>query len=67
MGAATMERNIKFSQKILLTGTWLAQSEECVTLDFGVVSLGPMVGVEITSKKVENRTTISSNNSPLRF
>jgi len=29
-------------------GTWLAQSEEGVTLDLRVVSLSPMVGAEIT-------------------
>ena len=31
-------------------GTWLAQSVECVTLDLGVMSLSPTLGVEITSK-----------------
>ena len=29
-------------------GTWLAQSEDCVTLDLGVMSSSPMLGVEIT-------------------
>ena len=29
-------------------GTWLAQLEECVTLDLGVVSSSPTLGVEIT-------------------
>ena len=31
--------------------TWLALSEEHVTLDLGVVSLSPTLGVEITEKK----------------
>lgn len=29
-------------------GTWLAQSVEHVTLDLGVVSLSPTLGVEMT-------------------
>ena len=29
-------------------GTWLAQSVEHATLDLGVVSLGCMLGVELT-------------------
>lgn len=29
-------------------GTWLAQSVDCATLDLGVVSLCPMLGVELT-------------------
>ena len=31
-------------------GAWLAQSEERVTLNLGVVSLSPTLGVEITKK-----------------
>ena len=33
------------------TGTWRAQSVECVTLDLGVVSWSPTLGVETTLKK----------------
>jgi len=33
------------------TGTWLAQSVKHVTLDLGVVSLSPTLGVEFTLKK----------------
>ena len=29
-------------------GIWRAQSEECVTLDLGVVSSSPMLEVEVT-------------------
>ena len=35
-------------KKLSHTGTWLAQLVERATLDLGVVSLGPMLGVEIT-------------------
>ena len=31
-------------------GTWLAQLEEHVTLDLGVMSLSPAMGVKITKK-----------------
>ena len=31
---------------------WLAPLVECVTLDLGVVSLSPMLGVEPTLKKM---------------
>jgi len=31
-----------------VSGAWLAQSEEHVTLDLGMVSLSPKSGVEIT-------------------
>ena len=34
--------------KYHLQGCWLAQSEEHATLDYGVMSLSPMLGVEIT-------------------
>ena len=34
-------------------GTCLAQLEERVTLDLGVVSLSPTLGVEITKKKIK--------------
>ena len=33
-------------------GAWLAQSEECVTLDLGVMSLSPTLGAEITFKLI---------------
>ena len=36
------------SLKSDLGGTWLAQSVEHVTLGLGVVSLSPILGVEIT-------------------
>ena len=36
------------SFKILTRGAWLAQSEEHVTLDLGVISSSPTWGVEIT-------------------
>lgn len=29
-------------------GSWLAQSVECVTLDLRVVTLNPMLGIEIS-------------------
>lgn len=32
----------------LARGAWLAQSVACVTLDFGVVSLSPVLGIAIT-------------------
>ena len=32
-------------------GTWLAQSEECATLDLRVVSLSPVLRVEIKQKE----------------
>ena len=32
---------------MFLWGAWLAQLEECVTLDLGVVSLSPTLGIEI--------------------
>ena len=35
-------------QILLFRGTWLAQSVTCTTLDLRVVSLSPMLGVEIT-------------------
>ena len=35
---------------IFIWGAWLAQSEEHVSLDLGVVSSSPMLGVEITLK-----------------
>ena len=34
--------------KISSWGHWLAQLEECATLDLGVMSLGPMLDIEIT-------------------
>ena len=59
MGAATMENSIKFSQKIQLRGTWLAQSEECVTLDLRVMGsrfiLGGMDCFSGNTSKVDNR------------
>ena len=42
-----------FFNNPLNRGTWLAQSEERVTLDSGVVSSSPTLGVEITLKKKE--------------
>ena len=35
-------------KKSLLRGVWLAQLVEHMTFDLGVVSLNPMLGVEIT-------------------
>jgi len=32
-------------------GAWLAESIECATLDLGVVSLSPTLGVDLTLKK----------------
>ena len=32
-------------------GAWLAQSEEHVTLDLGVMGSSPTIGVEITKNK----------------
>lgn len=34
-----------------LKGTWVTQSVERMTLDLGVVSLGPMLGIGITFNK----------------
>lgn len=31
-------------------GAWLAQSEECATHDFGIISWRPTLGIEITKK-----------------
>ena len=36
------------------SGTWLAQSGEITTLDLGVTSSSPSLGVEITLKKQES-------------
>jgi len=36
-------------------GAWQAQSVEHLTLDLGVVSLSPRVGVEITLKKKKKK------------
>ena len=33
-------------------GTWLAQSVDDETLDLGVVSSNPMLGIEITEKTI---------------
>ena len=41
---AIREMQIKTSMR----GTWLAQSEEHVTFDMGVLSPSPTLGVEIT-------------------
>ena len=35
-------------------GAWLAQLEEYTTLDLVVMSLSPMLGIEITKKKTNN-------------
>ena len=38
---------------VVLEGdAWLAQSEECVTHDLGVMDSSPMLGVQITKKKL---------------
>lgn len=34
---------------------WLAQLEECVTLDFGVVNLSSTCGIVITKKTKQNK------------
>ena len=39
---------LTFTSFIFLWGTWLAQSVEHATLDLGILSLSPMLGVEIT-------------------
>ena len=36
------------SKNTFIRGMWLAQLVEHVTLDLGVVSLSPMLGIEIT-------------------
>lgn len=46
-------RNIFKNFNAWLRGTWLAQSGDPVTLDLEVVSLSPMLGVEITLKKIK--------------
>ena len=48
---------IKFGSSIkrLLRGTWLAQLEKYVTLDFGVVSASPTFGVEINNKNFKKK------------
>lgn len=40
-------------------GAWLATSEEYVTLDLGVLSLRPTLGIEITT----TTTTTTNNNN----
>ena len=40
----------EYIKKIIWWGTWLAQSEEHMSLDLRVVSSSPMLGVEITLK-----------------
>ena len=40
--------------KKLDKGTWLAQSVQHVTLDPGVVSSSPTLGIEFTEKKKKN-------------
>ena len=43
--------------KMVFWGTWLTQLEEHATLDLGVVSLSPMMGVEIFEiKQTKNKT-----------
>ena len=44
------------AHKILYRGAWLAQSVECATLHFRIISLNPTLGVEITLKnKISGR------------
>ena len=42
------------SESVGWRGTWLAQSVERVTLDLRIVSLSPMLGVEVTLKISKN-------------
>ena len=44
-----------------MRGIWLAQSEEHVTLDLGIVSLSHMLGIEIAQNK-----TKQNKNPPLQ-
>lgn len=39
-------------------GAWLAQSEERATLDLGIVSSSPLLGVELTKKIFFNKINI---------
>ena len=48
IGAATQANSMEVPQKVENRGTWLAQSVEHETLDLGIVSLSPTLGVEIT-------------------
>jgi len=45
-------------------GAWQAQSVEHLTLDLGVVSLSPRVGVEITLKKKKKKQTCPLASQP---
>ena len=45
-----------FLRSRFLSGCWLAQSVERVTLDLGVMSSGPMLGIELTLKKKVSET-----------
>lgn len=46
-------------------GAWLSQLEEHLTFDFGVVSLSPMWGTEITKKREKNQPEIYFLASPV--
>lgn len=48
--------------KSWIRGIWLAQSEEQVTLDFGVVSSSPLLRAEITKKIAELKSEKIGNN-----
>lgn len=51
-GAATLEDSLAVLQKCYTDrSTWLAVSEECVTLALGVMSSRPTLGVAITKNK----------------
>lgn len=45
---------------VMPQGTWLAQSEEPVTFDHGVVSSSPMLSIEMTLKKIGDSSLILS-------
>ena len=50
MGKA-LEANLTYFTTATKQGSWLAQCERHVTLDLGVVSSRPTLGIEITEKK----------------
>jgi len=48
---AVMKSPLDIIKKLSNQGTCMAQSEECVILDLGVMSSSPTLGVEITKDK----------------
>ena len=57
---STLGRAVWQSRRVAFRGTWLAQSVEFVTLDLGVVSSSPTLGVEFTLKKKKRRLAFRS-------